>query len=1359
MVRHIELNPDNAMMVLDIARTALQTAQQLQTRKAANMYVPSGDGTGVLIGDTAENGGISRYDPESETQSPLWEGISQEELDAKAEEILGAAASDTAAQITIVNTTINEAQQAIEANREGLEQEAYLRAEADKAARETSDAIKTETDKLKGDYAGMATDVASVKQDMLDTVQRVESVEGTQEQQAKDLNTATTTATSAKTTAESAERTANAAKQLATDNAAKTITGSVIEYAVGGATAAPTSGWTTGNVTRPAGATVWMRTKVTYGDGRTTVTGATPVTGDTGPMGQQGIQGAPGETGPQGPQGATGATGPQGPAGPQGPQGVAGAKGDKGEDGVTRYAYFAYATSASGANFSTTPTAASTYIGVCVSTSATQPTDPKQYTWSLTKGNTGAQGPAGPQGAAGAKGDVGEDGKTYYTYFAYGTSASGANFSKAPTANSTYMGVCITLATTQPTDPKQYTWSLTKGNTGAQGPAGPQGATGPQGPQGVAGATGVSVTALTTYYVLAVSKPAKPAGKNPEGAWTTTEPALDRASNLWTSTRVDYSNGQWAWTDVTQSGAYKMAQAAQNSAEDAARLAQNADTLSQTTAGEVDRLDKAHAITSATAATAAQNAASAQALLNVLSTQVEELLFNGGFEHGADGWTTNVAGAGFAQQSPWCRSGGWRAYLNGSAGTRELVSTKPVAVTVGSRYRFRVWYKLLTALSGNDNGGLRLQYTSSTTVTDSTSWTDFKPIVNMVFTGDQWAEAVQEAVIPDGVKWVRARIAFTAPVDAYFDDCSLTDVSLVYEAEQQAEQATQLARKLETDLANSNARLEAAEAAVIGAQTTADSKNKRFVQPEQPTYDLLKPGDEWWQTSSKPPETYWLGEPNNSVSALVDHSGEVEHIWTWNGTRWADLTLAADSLFVRGTLTAGLMSADFFDGAVVKGGAFLTSNERIQLNNNGFVMVDSAGNPVVTLDAKTGEAILQSVNIIGAGITTPTLVGGSIEGADYKLTTGAGANKQIVAQINSDGVAFGDHLSYAKNESGQWVLSLKGAVQSGGEISGPVITAPTIQTSREANTGIKFTSGGIVAFDTSNQTSFTLGADGSIMLKGAVMSNGEITGATLQTYPDDAKGVKIRGSELVAWSDSGEEMINLDGRTGIAILTGGLRTARSGSRIVIGAMDAGGSVGLADIIFQTDYGQAWDMSGAFVKLPDQTVPGAGTHHENTQSWTLTVGDTSALNVFRRKIGIGDNTGSTSSSAVIYTKTTINTTRFEISLAGTPSNGDDPAGVYVAGRRIDDLPRVVHCRVDYGNVDKNTQKTFTYVWPTPFADAGSIRVVCGCESNKAATVSHSSATATQIDLHWWNPNGVAARCVVNMLIATGGNANL
>lgn len=1235
MALHHILSPTSTQTIARLGVTALRSAQSVQTRKGGSAFYPTGDGQGVLVGGMAADG-IDLWDTETGEQSPLWEGISQEVLDAKAEEILDAAKTDTAAQITIVNTTITEAQQAIEANREGLEAEAYLRAEGDKAAQETVAAVRGETEKLKGDYAGMATDVASVRQDVLDTVSRVEAVEGVQEQQAKDISTAASTAASAKTSAESAERTADAAKQLATDNAAKTITGSTIEYAIGGATAAPTSGWTTDSVTRPAGATVWMRTRITYGDSRTMVTGATPVTGDTGPMGQQGIQGVPGTTGPQGPQGEPG------------PQG------DKGEDGVTRYAYFAYGTSASGANFSKEPTAQSTYIGVCVSTSATQPTDPSEYTWSLTKGVTGAQGPQGPQGEAGAKGDVGEDGKTYYTYFAYGTSASGANFSMAPTASSTYMGVCITLSDSQPTDPSEYTWSLTKGNTGVQGPQGPQGATGATGPQGATGATGVSVTALTTYYMLAASKPAKPAGKNPEGAWSVTEPALDRASNLWTSTRVDYSNGQWAWTEVTKSGAYAMAQAAQNSAEDAAKLAQDADTLSQTTAGEVDRLDKAHTITAATAATAAQNAASAQALLTVLASQVEELLYNGGFEHGGDGWTTNIASAGFVQQSPWCRSGSWRAYLNGSAGTRELVSTHPVAVTVSDRYRFRVWYKLLTALSGNDNGGLRLQYSGDATVTDATRWTDSQPVVNMGFTGDQWAEAIQEVVIPDGVKWIRIRIAFTAPVDAYFDDCSLTDVTLIHEAQRQADEATQLARKLETDLANSNARLEATEAAALGAQTTADSKSKRFVQPTQPEYDLLKPGDEWWQTSSKPPETYWEGEPNNSVSVLVDYSGEVEHIWTWNGVRWADLMLAADSIFVRGTVSAGLVSADFFDGAIIKGGAFLTSNERIQLNNNGFTMVDAQGNPVVTLDAKTGAAILQSVNIIGAGLSAPAISGGSIEGADYTLVIGTGANKETVARINPDGIIFGDHLSYAKNDAGEWVLSLKGAIQSGGEIVGTVITAPTIQTSREANAGIKFTSGGIVAYDVSGGATLTVdAATGEILMAGPLMSNATLNAPTIQTDPRDRLGIKIVDNKLTAYAYDRREMLSLDGDTGTAVLVGGFKTATEGSRIEI-SNTVTNSVTHAAIRGYTTSGEAWHITGSIGNVPD--IP------DTVQETKIELGINPQQSEFMiRRYSNGLNSGAAMHMIA---------DRIDIVSNGSSNMFYGSAGVYVNNHRID-----------------------------------------------------------------------------------------
>lgn len=799
MARHIELNPDNAMMVLDIASTALQTARRLQTRKAANVYIPSGDGTGVLIGDTAEHGGISRYDPESETQSPLWEGISQDELDAKADEILGAAKEDTAAQITIVNTTITEAQKSIEANRDGIEAEAYLREEGDKRAQDAAAAVKAETDRLATKYDEMDTSVTSVKNDL------------------KHVMTSTT--------------------QLEQDM----IVSALIEYAVGDSDTVPptlSDPWSPDMPERTPGTYIWMRTRVTFGDGGQETSAPVLVTGNTGA---------------------------QGPQGPQGPQGVAGPKGDNGEDGITRYSYFAYGTSSSGANFSKTPTAASTYIGVCVTTAATQPTDPKQYTWSLTKGNTGAQG---PQGAAGAKGDVGEDGKTYYTYFAYGTSASGANFSTTPTSSSTYMGVCITLSATQPTDPSKYTWSLTKGA------------------QGATGAQGVSVSALTPFWQLAESKPSQPVNKAPGGGWTSTEPTYACGKKLWTCSRVDYSNGQWSWTSVQQSSAF-----------DAAEL----------------------------------------------------------------------------------------------------------------------------------------------------------------------------------------------------------------------------------------------------ALTTANGKNRRFVQATTPTVPAadLTQGDEWWQTSSKPPETYWTGKPNNSVSVLVDHSNEVEHIWVWNGSRWALNRLSAEDIIVSGSIAAGLVTADFFDGARIRGGEFVTSNELIRLNNAGLIMDGKSGERLVTLNATDGTATFQNVAIINGSLSVPTIEGGSIEGADYKLITGSGATKQIVARINSDGVVFGDHLSYAKNKQGVWVLSLKGAIQSGGEISGPVITAPTIQTSSAENTGLKFTTGGLVAFDANGNTTFTLDNTGGIMMAGALMSNSEIVSSSIHTSPDADNRVSITSAGLTV-THGGQTVISFAADGAVDLGTSGI---------------------------------------------------------------------------------------------------------------------------------------------------------------------------------------------------------------------------
>lgn len=565
-------------------------------------------------------------------------------------------------------------------------------------------------------------------------------------------------------------------------------------------------------------------------------------------------------------------------------------------------------------------------------------------------------------------------------------------------------------------------------------------------------------------------------------------------------------------------------------------------------AAKADATAKADAVDAKVTATNTKVQANADAI-EAARGNARELLYNGGFEHGADGWMTNIAGAGFVQQSTWCRSGSWRAYLNGSAGTRELVSTKPVAVTVGNRYRFRAWYKLLTALSGNDNGGLRLQYASSTTVTDSTSWTDFTQPVNMQFTGDKWAEAVQEVVIPDGVKWVRARVAFTSPVNAYFDDCSISDVTQLHALDVAVDEVKQAAAL---------------------AQSTADGRNRIWRQRSDPALDAdVKPvvGDLWWQTREASLETYWEGTPNNSVSVLVDHSDEIEHMWIWDGSKWNSHALYAQDLLVNGSVVTELLSATALYGKTVKGGTFLTSNERLVIDNEGLLLKDSGGNATITMLASNGSATFRDVNIIDGCLTTPWLVSSNIAGGTVSGATVTGGTVQTVTdahrgikmtggnldiyradktrflRANEAGVIISDGtknvLTFAPVD-GVWTLSLDGAIQSGGEISGAAITGGVIRTNTEWQSseaakkyrGLVITDGGMFAYKNNGKEEYSMAftaATGELKLDGAISTNavfnaptisaGQMVGTNIYTSTDADNRVSITSAGLTVTHD------------------------------------------------------------------------------------------------------------------------------------------------------------------------------------------------------------------------------------------------
>ena len=124
------------------------------------------------------------------------------------------------------------------------------------------------------------------------------------------------------------------------------------------------------------------------------------------------------------------------------------------------------------------------------------------------------------------------------------------------------------------------------GATGAQGPQGEKGDTGAQGPQGIQGepgADGVNVENTTRYYMLDLSSPAKPTVNPPPSQWGTTEPTYTPGNeeNLYFTDCTEFSDGTFAYSDISLSSSYAAAKAAYEEASTArSEIIQLADKIS-----------------------------------------------------------------------------------------------------------------------------------------------------------------------------------------------------------------------------------------------------------------------------------------------------------------------------------------------------------------------------------------------------------------------------------------------------------------------------------------------------------------------------------------------------------------------------------------------------------------------------------------------------------------------------------------------------------------------------------------------------------------------------------------------------------
>lgn len=178
--------------------------------------------------------------------------------------------------------------------------------------------------------------------------------------------------------------------------------------------------------------------------------------------------------------------------------------------------------------------------------------------------------------------------------------------------------------------------------------------------------------------------------------------------------------------------------------------------------------------------------------LDVALANSEELLYNGGFEFGMDGWscsyadlikTSNVAHSGMK----WART---LLYI------KELISTKPIKAIKGRRYRFGVWYKIGNGYT-NNYGGLRFQKS-----TDGTNFSDWKSKdITMEHTSNgDWRYVYVDGVADDTVRFMRARIAFRNTIDIFLDDLSIKDITDAYDNAEKADAALTKSSQLEQNL-------------------------------------------------------------------------------------------------------------------------------------------------------------------------------------------------------------------------------------------------------------------------------------------------------------------------------------------------------------------------------------------------------------------------------------------------------------------------------------------------------------------------------------------------------------------------------
>ena len=248
-----------------------------------------------------------------------------------------------------------------------------------------------------------------------------------------------------------------------------------------------------------------------------------------------------------------------------------------------------------------------------------------------------------------------------------------------------------------------------------------------------------------------------------------------------------------------------------------------------------------------------------------------------------------------------------------------------------------------------------------------------------------------------------------------------------------------------------------AKQAADTAQATADSKSTVYTQPDEPAHDDLTPGDVWRRTSTKAPETYWLGEPNNSVSVLVTHTDEVEETLVWNGTRFTPYYLFLDSLAVTGSISTDLLAANAVTAEKIKALAITTD----KLAANAVNADKIAANSVTADKIKAGSVVADK---IAANAVTTEKIAALAVNADKIAANAITADKIAANAITADKIAAAT-ITSDKIKAGQF--------------TGYVFTGAVFQSHTEDSKGFKLRDGALDMWNSNGDKTVHLDGEGN----------------------------------------------------------------------------------------------------------------------------------------------------------------------------------------------------------------------------------------------------------------------------------------